>query len=124
MEESCWGSPEKAVGCQEGVLTHIKALLDTNPLVKALEELGLDRTEPAHTRSEQDHLFKRMQSLSRPDKVIVIHDCYSPPRSHRLALNVYFPSRLTLHQESLPFEQPIDLHCFTGTRAVVEDWLD
>ena len=36
----------KAVGCQERVLTHFNALLDTNPLVKALGEFGMDRMSP------------------------------------------------------------------------------
>ena len=112
--------PRKAVGCQERVLTHIKALLDTNPLVKALGEFGLDRTEPAYTWSEQDRLFKRMLSLSRPDKVIVLHLRGATDR-HSTDI---FLAGLHYVRKACPFEQPIHLHCFTGTRAVVEDWLE
>ena len=55
------------------MLARIQMLLDSNPLVKVLGEIGLDCTEPDHMCPEQDRMFKQLLSLSRPDKVLVLH---------------------------------------------------
>ena len=112
--------PRKAVGCPEHYLTRIKALLDTNPLVKALGEIGLDRTEPGYTWSDQDCLLKKMLALSRPDKVIVLHlrgssDKYS---SDVLLAGLHYV------RKACPPSQRIHLHCFTSNQATVEYWLE
>ena len=65
--------PRKVRECSEDYVSTIRTLLNSNPLVKALGEIGLDRTEPDYMWREQDHLFRRMSTLSRPDKVLVHH---------------------------------------------------
>ena len=112
--------PRKAVGCPERHLIRIKALLDTNPLGKALGEIRLDRTEPEYTWSDQDCLFKKMLALSRPDKVIVLHLGGS---SDKYSLDVLLRC-LHFVRKACPPSQRIYLHCFTGNQATVEYWLD
>ena len=112
--------PRKAVGCPEHHLARIKALLDTNPLVKALGEIGLDRTEPENTWLDQDRLFKKLLALSRPDKVIVLHIRGSSAQhsSDVLLAGLHYVKK------ACPPNQGIHLHCFTGNKTIVEDWLD
>ena len=112
--------PRKAVGCPEHYLTRIKALLDTNPLVKALGEIGLDRTEPEYTWSDQDGLLKKMLALSRPDKVIVLHLRGSSDKNSSDVLL----AGLHYVRKACPPSQRIHLHCFTGNQATVEYWLE
>ena len=112
--------PRKAVRCPEHHLARIKALLDTNPLVKALGEIGLDRTEPEYTWFDQDRLFKKLLALSRPDKVIVLHIRGSSAQhsSDVLLAGLHYVKK------ACPPNQGIHLHCFTGNTTIVEDWLD
>ena len=50
-----------------------RLLIQLNPIGESLGEIGLDRTEPDYMWREQDYLFRRMLTLSRPDKVLVLH---------------------------------------------------
>ena len=112
--------PRKVLQCSDSHLARIQMLLDSNPLVKALGEIGLDRTEPDHMWAEQDRMFKRLLSLSRPDKVLVLH--------LRGSSNVHSSDVLmaALHYvgRACSRSQKMHLHCFTGTRSDVEDWLE
>ena len=112
--------PRKAVGCPETILSRIKILVDTNPLVKALGEIGLDRTEPDYTWPDQDRMFKKLLSWSRPEKVLVLHlrgvsdrDC-----SDVLLAGLHYVKKACYSN------QLIHLHCFTGNQAMVEYWLE
>ena len=112
--------PRKAVGCPEHNLIHIKALLDTNPLMKALGQIGLDRTELEYPWPDKECLFTKMLALSRPDKVTVLHlrgssDKYS---SDVLLAGLHYV------RKDCPPSQRIHLHCFTGNQATVEYWLE
>ncbi|MEW8444279.1 MAG: TatD family hydrolase [Candidatus Thiodiazotropha sp.] len=112
--------PRKVLQCSDSHLARIRMLLDSNPLVKALGEIGLDRTEPDHMWAEQDRMFKRLLTLSRPDKVLVLH--------LRGSSNVHSSDVLmaALHHvgRACSTSQKVHLHCFTGTRSDVEDWLE
>lgn len=112
--------PRKVLQCSDSHVARIQMLLDSNPLVKALGEIGLDRTEPDYMWADQDRMFKRLLSLSRPDKVLVLH--------LRGSSNTHSSDVLmaALHHvgKACSRNQKIHLHCFTGTRSDVEDWLE
>lgn len=98
----------------------MKTLLDSNPLVMALGEIGLDRTEPEHTWAQQDHVFKQLLRLSRPNKVLVLH-LRGPSNHHSSDVLL---AALHQVQKYCAETQKIHLHCFTGYKSDVEDWLE
>ena len=61
--------PCKVGQLTDGHFTTIQTLL-SNPLIKALGEIGLDRTEPQHTWLAQDIAFRKMQTLCRLEKFL------------------------------------------------------
>ena len=79
----------------------------------------MDRTEADHTWSDQDKLFRRMLTISRPDKVLVLH---LRGASNRHSSEVLL-SALHLVRKTCQRSQKIHLHCFTGTEHDVEEWL-
>ncbi|MCG7867848.1 MAG: TatD family hydrolase, partial [Candidatus Thiodiazotropha taylori] len=111
--------PRKVRECSEGYISTIRTLLDSNPLVKALGEIGLDRTEPDYMWREQDHLFRRMLTLSRPDKVLVLH----LRGSSDLHSSDVLMTALHLVRKACAPHQKVHLHCFTGCKEDVEEWL-
>lgn len=112
--------PRKALSCTEGIIQRIKSLLDSNSLVRALGEIGLDRTEPDYTWVEQDRWFRRLLRISRPDKVIVLHLRGAADYG---SVDVIVAA-LHYAKKVCPPLQKFHLHCFTGYRDQVEDWLD
>ena len=89
--------------------------------MKALGEIGLDRTDPEYTWFDQDCLFfKTLLALSRPDKVIVLHIRRSSAQHSSDVLLAGFH----YVKKACPPNQGIHLHCFTGNWTTVEDWLD
>ena len=102
----------------DGHFTTISILL-SNRLIKALGEIGLDRTEPQHTWLSQDIAFGKMLTLCRPDKVLVLH-LWGASNKHSSDVLL---SALHLVRKACLRNQPIHLHCFTGFQHDVEEWL-
>ena len=111
--------PRKVRECSEDYVSNIRTLLNSNPLVKALGEIGLDRTEMDYMWREQDHLFHRMLTLSHPDKVLVLQ----LRGSSDLHSSDVLMSALHLVRKACCPSWKIHLHCFTGCKEDVEDWL-
>ena len=101
-----------------GVLETLKPLLD-HPRVKAVGEVGLDRTEPVEAWSSQLMLLERVLPLLKDGQVLVLHcrgvdgDCGTEA----------FLQFLCFTQKYVRPHQRIHLHCFTGNQYVVDRWL-
>ncbi|KAK3086919.1 hypothetical protein FSP39_025393 [Pinctada imbricata] len=92
------------------------------PRVVAIGEVGLDRScDPESWPLQDEALFKVLKYV-RPNKVLVLHlrgmpnDIFGYETSLR-CLGI-------LVMAGLDRKQPIHLHCFTGSRVMVQRWLE
>ena len=112
--------PKKVSQCTPGYLSNLKTLLDSNPLVTALGEIGLDRSEPDYLWAEQDRVFRKLLTICHPGRVLVLHLRES---SNRHCSDVLMAA-LQYVRKACPVNQKIHLHCFTGLQSDVENWLE
>ena len=114
------GLHPKSFNHDDAYLDQVRTLVQSNPLVAALGEIGLDRTVPDYLWDEQERTFQRLLTFCHPDKVLVLHlRGYS--KVHSLdVLN----TGLQYVPKACSRDQKIHLHCFTGRRFGVENWLE
>jgi TatD DNase family protein len=91
----------------------------SSPEVRALGEVGLDRTEAPRNWEEQDEVLQKVLTLCSPDKVLILHfrgtsDLYSA--------DVYARGLEIVSQLCSP-TQKIHLHCFTGGEDQIRSWM-
>lgn len=99
---------------------HMKELLN-RPHVVALGEVGLDRTVPVKLWRRQEDVLCQVLTLSRKDKVLVLHLRGTP--ADRIGMDVHARCMQILHKSCDP-DQPIHLHCFTGDARLVKEWMN
>lgn len=99
---------------------HMKELLN-RPHVVALGEVGLDRTVPVKLWRRQEDVLCQVLTLSRKDKVLVLHLRGTP--ADRIGMDVHARCMQILHTSCDP-DQPIHLHCFTGDARLVKEWMN
>ena len=77
-----------------------------------------------HTSLAQDNAFRKMQTLCRPDKVLVLHlrGGGGGGASNKHSSDILL-SALHLVRKACLRNQPMHLHCFTGFQHDVEEWL-
>jgi TatD DNase family protein len=103
-----------------GILRHMEELL-CSPSVVALGEVGLDRTIPIRLWRRQEEAFRKVLTIVRKDKVLVIHLRGTP--SDRIGMDVHARCMQILQKTCDP-DQPIHLHCFMGDPELAKEWLD
>ena len=81
------------------------------PEVNILGEVGLDYTADASTWDQQHVALDRVLQELQPSHVLVLH-----------ARGTYYQLLFQL-KGVVPSEQHIHLHCFEGSRRLVQDWL-
>ena len=114
------GLHPKSFNHDDAYLDQVRTLVQSNPLVAALGEIGLDRTVPDYLWDEQERTFQRLLTFCHPDKVLVLHlRGYSEVHSSDV-LN----TGLQYVRKACSRDQKIHLHCFTGRRVDVENWLE
>ena len=114
------GLHPKSFNHDEAYLDQVRTLVQSNPLVAALGEIGLDRTVPDYLWDEQERTFQRLLTFCHPEKVLVLHlRGYSKVHSSDV-LN----TGLQYVWKACSRDQRIHLQCFTGRRVDVEDWLE
>ncbi|XP_062609823.1 uncharacterized protein LOC134271630 [Saccostrea cucullata] len=99
---------------------HLKNMLNS-PYVVALGEIGLDRTVPVKLWRRQDEVFRQVLTLTRKDKVLVLH--LRGIAADRIGMDVHARC-IQLLRKSCDPDQPIHLHCFMGDPELVKEWLD
>ena len=67
------GLHPKSFNHDDAYLDQVRTLVQSNPLVAALGEIGLDRTVPDYLWDEQERTFQRLLTFCHPDKVLVLH---------------------------------------------------
>ena len=114
------GLHPKSFNHDEAYLDQVRTLVQSNPLVAALGEIGLDRSVPDYLWDEQERTFQRLLTFCHPEKVLVLHlRGYSKVHSSDV-LN----TGLQYVRKACSRDQRIHLHCFTGRRVDVENWLE
>ena len=113
------GLHPKSFNYDEAYLDQVRTLVQSNPLVAALGEISLDRTVPDFLWDEQERTFQRLLTFCHPEKVLVLHlRGYSKVHSSDV-LN----TGLQYVRKACSRDKRIHLHCFTGRRIDVENWL-
>ena len=97
----------------------LSSLLGSSRVV-ALGEVGLDRTVYPNQWQAQRAVLRRVLTLLRPDRVLVLH--LHGVKQDPYAYDVSMDCILILLEASCPRMQPIHLHCFGGNREVVGRW--
>jgi Tat protein secretion system quality control protein TatD with DNase activity len=96
----------------------LTALL-ARPEVSALEEVGVDWTEPRSIWKEQDKMLRRVFGLAHPDTSIVLHIRERP--SDTTGQESYLHVLYLVREKCTP-GQKLQLHCFHSTEDTVVVW--
>ncbi|GFO50585.1 3'-5' ssDNA/RNA exonuclease tatd [Plakobranchus ocellatus] len=91
-------------------------ILMLSPNTKALDEIGLDLTARGVKKQEKtlQYLFRGFADPSRP---VILH-----LRGHKGKEDEVYFHELNLVGPCLPREQPIQLHCFSGSAVAFAQW--
>ena len=114
------GLQPKSFNHDETYLDQVSTLVQSNSLVAALGKIGLDRTVPDYLLDEQERTFQRLLTFCHPKKFLVLHLRGYPKVHSSDVLN----TGLQYVQKACSRDQRIHLHCFTGRRVDLEDWLE
>ena len=112
--------PKKVPELTEKRAGQLRQLLE-RPEVKAFGEVGLDRQTPPETWKKQEEVLERILPWCRPNQTLVLHLRGS---ASDLMGDEVLDRGLALVQRTCPREQPIHLHCFSGTKGQVQKWLE
>lgn len=84
-----------------------------------LGEIGLDRTVPPNLWRKQEEVFRKVLSLVRQEKVLILH--LPPAGADRIGMDVHARCMQILHKFCV-YTQPIHVHCFMGDAELVKEW--
>ena len=105
--------PHAASDCDDAAVAELGALARDNPRVVAIGETGLDFNRDFSPRADQESAFVRQLELAAALKLpVFIHERDAHERLSAI---------LREHAASLP---DAVVHCFTGSRAALDDYLD
>ena len=99
---------------------HLQKLLEF-PQVVALGEIGLDRTVSTGLWRHQEEVFCQVLSLTKPSRPLVLH--LRGTRSDHIGMDVHARA-MQLMEKNCVHHQLLHIHCFTGDRQLVQDWLE
>lgn len=90
------------------------------PSVVGLGEIGLDRTVPPNLWRKQEEVFRKVLSLVRQEKVLILH--LRPAGADRIGMDVHARCMQILHK-FCGYTQPIHVNCFMGDAELVKEWM-
>lgn len=111
--------PKHAVDYNDTIRRSLRRMLN-DPGVKALGEIGLDRTEPKGTWCYQETALKDVLSLATVDRPIILH--VRGQSGVDGSGDVYSRCLSILRERIKHRDQLIHLHCFSGHADQVRQW--
>ena len=112
------GIHPKSAGTLTDEVRHRLSALLRSPLVVGLGEVGLDHSVPSSEWGIQQDCLQTVLQFLEPRHVLVLHCRGMRGQSSEEA----YCSMLYQLISSVPSEQRIHLHCFSGNRRVYERW--
>ncbi|XP_013389674.1 uncharacterized protein LOC106158303 [Lingula anatina] len=94
----------------------------SNPEVSVLGEIGVDYTTSSWQWEAQFEVLERALTLLREDQVLVLH-CRGPKDDSAGDLVWRHVLNILRLAENVKSDQLIHCHCFTGSRRMVEKWV-
>ena len=108
--------PKKAAGFTDGQFQRLRSLLKRPGT--ALGEIGLDRTDRFANWKSQRCVLERVLPLVNTNRPLVLHNRGSDPWGDDVGARCR-----SIISNYIMREQPIHLHCFTGTPGEVVEWM-
>ena len=112
--------PKKVGQFSEEKCRELESLL-SHPRVKALGEVGVDHSKGLETAAAQTHVLRRVLPLVGSKQAVVFH-----ARGMKEDVGAEAASKLLLvvARSILSKDQRIYLHCYTGGRNLVDEWVE
>ncbi|MES9880772.1 MAG: TatD family hydrolase [Sedimenticola sp.] len=111
--------PKKAHLCTQGRLDQLKLILDSRP-VRALGEIGLDRSCPQESWAKQEQVLDEVLRLCNPQLLLLLHIRETKGDTHGRDVS---RRCLEIVQRRCPRDQRVHLHCFTGGTKQLQEWM-
>ncbi|XP_071099071.1 uncharacterized protein [Haliotis cracherodii] len=108
--------PQHAGDFDHQQLGQLVDLLTSSPNVRALGEVGLDRTTPSHTWARQEEVLRKVITIPTDDQILMLHLRGSKGDPYGSDVQGL---ALRLVKETLPPTRVVHLHSFTGRASDV-----